>query len=81
MQVNKKEKSKVKWPKNLEFPYQLSIGASLVTQTVKNLPARQEAGVQSLDWEDPLEKEMENHSSIPAWRISQTEGPGGLHSP
>ena len=36
--------------------------------------------VPSLDWEDPLEKEMATHSSILAWRISWTEGPGGLQS-
>ena len=43
--------------------------ASLVAQTVKNLPAMQETWVQSLDWEDPLEKGMVTHSSIPAWRV------------
>ena len=42
---------------------------SLVTQKVKNLPAMQETLVQSLDWEDPLEKEMVTHSSILAWEI------------
>ena len=31
-------------------------------------------------WEDPLEKEMTTHSSVPAWRIPQTEGPDGLQS-
>ena len=36
--------------------------------------------VQSLSWEDPLEKEMAAHSSIPAWRIPWTEEPGGLQS-
>jgi len=36
--------------------------------------------VQSLDWEDPLEKEMVTHSSILAWRIPWTEEPGGLQS-
>ena len=36
--------------------------------------------IQSLDWEDPLEEEMETHPSIPAWRISRTEEPGGLRS-
>ena len=40
--------------------------ASLVAQTIKNPPAIQETWVQSLGWEDPLEKEMETHSSIPA---------------
>ena len=54
--------------------------ASLVAQTVKNLPAMQETQVQSLGWEDPLEKEMSTHSSILAWRIPWTEGPGGLQS-
>ena len=34
--------------------------------------------VQSLGWEDPLEKEMATHSSIPAWKILWTEEPGGL---
>ena len=45
---------------------------------VKNLPAVWEIGVQSLDWEDPLEKGMTTHSSILAWRIPWTEEPGGL---
>ena len=39
----------------------------------------QETWVQLLGWEDPLEQEMATHSSIPAWRIPRTEGPGGLH--
>ena len=39
-------------------------GASLVAQAVKFLPAMRETWVQSLDWEDPLEKEMATHSSI-----------------
>ena len=47
---------------------------------VKNLPAMQEIWVQSLSWEDPLEKEMATHSSIPTWEIPWTEEPGGLHS-
>ena len=42
--------------------------------------ARDETQVQSLGWEDPLEKEMVTHSSILAWRIPWTEGPGGLQS-
>ena len=46
--------------------------ASLVAQMVKNLSAVQETWVQSLDWEDPLEKGMATHSSILAWRISRT---------
>ena len=46
---------------------------------VKSLPI-QEMRIQSLGGEDPLEKEMATHSSIPAWRIPWTEEPGGLHS-
>ena len=40
----------------------------------------QEMQIQSLGQEDPLEKEMATHSSIPAWRIPWTEEPGGLES-
>ena len=47
---------------------------------VKNPPAMQEIRVQSLSLEDPLEKEMAIHSSIPAWEIPWTEEPGGLQS-
>ena len=47
---------------------------------VKNPPAMQETRVQSLGWEDPLEKEMATHSSILAWRIPWTEEPGRLQS-
>ena len=54
--------------------------ASLMAQTVKNLPAMQETWVQSLGQEDPLEKGMATHSSILSWRIPWTEGPGGLQS-
>ena len=54
--------------------------ASLVAQSVKNLPAVQETQVRSLGWEDPLEKEMATHSSILAWKTSWTEEPGGLQS-
>ena len=43
-----------------------------MTQTVKNLPAKQETQVQSLGWEDPLGKGMATHSTILAW----TEKPG-----
>ena len=45
------------------------LGVSLVPQKVKNLPIMQETQVQSLDWENLLEKEMATHSSILAWRI------------
>ena len=54
--------------------------ASLLAQMVKNLPAVQETQVQSLGWEDPLEKGMATHSSIFAWRNSWTEEPGRLQS-
>ena len=51
-----------------------------MAQMVKNLPAMQETGVQSLGQEDPQEKEMATHSSILAWRIPWTGEPGGLQS-
>ena len=54
--------------------------ASLMAQMVKNLPAMQDTGVQSLGQEDPLEKEMATHSSILAWRIPWTEEPNGQQS-
>ena len=47
---------------------------------VKHLPARRETQVQSLGWEDPLEKEIATHSSILAWKIPWTEEPGRLQS-
>ena len=47
---------------------------------VKNLPVMQETGVRSLGQEDALEKGMATHSSILAWRIPETEEPGGLQS-
>ena len=54
--------------------------ASLVGQTVKRLSTMQETRVQSLGWEDPLEKEMATHSGTLAWKIPWTEEPGGLQS-
>ena len=45
---------------------------------VKNLPAMQGTQVQSLGWEDPLEKGMATHSNIILWRISRTKEPVGL---
>ena len=51
-----------------------------VVQMVKNLSAIKETRVQSLDREDPLEKEMATHSSTLAWRIPWTEEPGRLQS-
>ena len=57
-EINKLIKTGIKWR-----------GASLVAQLVKNLPAVQKTRVQSLGWEDHLEKEMAIHSSALAWRI------------
>ena len=51
-----------------------------MTQTVKHLPVMQETRVQSLGWEDPLEKEMATLSSILAWIIPWTEEPCRLQS-
>ena len=55
-------------------------GASLVAQSVKYLPAMQETQALSLDWEDPLEKEITSHFSILAWDIPWGEETGGLQS-
>ena len=54
--------------------------ASLVAQRVKRLPTMLETQVQSLGWEDPLEKAMATHSSTLAWKILWTEKPGRLQS-
>ena len=51
-----------------------------MAQIVKHMPAMQETRVQSLGWEDSLEKEMVTHSSTLAWKIPWTEEPGGLQS-
>ena len=51
-----------------------------MAKTVKCLPTMRETPVQSLGWEDLLEKEMETHSSIPAWRIPWMEEPDRLQS-
>ena len=53
-------------------------GASLVTQTVKHLPAMWETSIRSLGQEDPLEKEMATHSSTLPWKIPRMEEPGRL---
>ena len=53
---------------------------SLVAQMVKHLPTMQETWVQSLGWEDPLEKERATHSSTLAWEIPWMEDPGRLQS-
>ena len=54
--------------------------ASLVSQTVKGLPAMQETQIWSLGWEGSTEKGMTTHSNILAWRIPRTEEPSGLQS-
>ena len=54
--------------------------SSLVAQRIKHVPAMRETQVQSLGWEDPLEKETATHSSILAWKIPWTEKPGRLQS-
>ena len=58
----------------------LTNGASLVAQTVKNLPAIQKTWARSLGWEDSLEKGKAAHSSVLAWRIPGMGEPGGLPS-
>ena len=61
--------------------YFISLGlASLVDQRVKHLPAMWETRVQSLGWEDALEKEMATHSSTLAWKFPWTEERGRLKS-
>ena len=58
------------------YMMELLARASLVAQSVKNLPAVQETGVQSLGWEDALEKEMATHSIILLWRIPMDKESG-----
>ena len=62
--------------KTLDCPIEsvltLTQESSLVAQTVKHLPTKPETRVQSLSWEDLLEKEMTTHSSILAWKIPWT---------
>ena len=59
------------------FPLLINVSASLVAQTVKNLPARQETWVRSLGREDPLEESLATPSSILAWRIPTDRGARG----
>ena len=54
------------------------VGASLVAQLVKNLPAMWETWVRSLGWEDPLEEGKDTHSSILAWRFHGLYSPWGV---
>ena len=51
-----------------------------MAQLIKNLPAMQETQIRSLDWKDPLEKEIATHSSTLAWKIPWTEEPSRLQS-
>ena len=60
------------------WSHQHVLMSSLVAQLVKNLPAMREPWVQSLDWEDPLEKGKAAHSNILAWRIPWTVQSTGL---
>ena len=66
-----------KLPSKVYFD-KIYFGASLVAQMIKHLPTMWETWVQSLGWEDPLEKEMATHSSTLAWKIPWTEEPGRL---
>ena len=63
-----------------EYSQVETLMASLVAQTVKRLPTKLDTWVQSLGWEDLLEKEMATHSSILAWKIPWMEEPGRLQS-
>ena len=64
----------------LKFVLASELSGFPVAQMVKNLPVMWETWIQSLDWEDPLEKGMATHSSILAWKIPWTEEPGRLQS-
>ena len=66
--------------RRLGAPSTVGPWVSLAAQTVKNLPAMKETQVQSLGWEDPLEKGMATHASILAWRTPRTEEPIKLQS-
>ena len=68
----------VKW--YLSFFICIFLIICLVAQRLKRLSAMRETRVQSLGWEDPLEKEMATYSSTLAWRIPWTEEPGRLQS-
>ena len=58
----------------------LNLPAKVMAQRLKRLPGMRETWVQSLGWEDPLEKEMATHSSTLAWRIPWREEPCRLQS-
>ena len=69
---------RVSYSPRTHFDHCSMLGASLVAQTVKNLPAMLETRVPSLGQEDPLEEGMVTHSSILVWRIPCTEEPSGV---
>ena len=74
-------KSHIGTPCRSQYYWDLSLHymrASLVAQTIKSLPTMQETRVQSLGWEDLLEKELTTHSSILAWKIPWMEELGRL---
>ena len=64
----------------IQLGCKLMAWASLVAQMVKNLPAKQKTGIQSLHQEDPLKKGMASHFSILAWKTPWMEKPGRLQS-
>ena len=69
----------VKFPQSPSAVYVLLIWVSLVAQSVKNPLATRETWVQSLGWEDPLEKGIATRSSILAWRIPMEREAWGAH--
>ena len=60
------------------YQYFISFYGAIMAQLVKNLPAMRKTWIQSLAWEDPLEKKKATHSSILAWRIPWTVESMGL---
>ena len=70
----------LRWSPNKFLIFYQFTWASLVVQMVKHLPAMWETWVQSLGWEDPLEKAMATHSSTLAWKIPWMEETGRLQS-
>ena len=73
------------WPHQMDHNFFFLIhssvsGSSLVSQKVKRLSTMRETWVRSLGWEDPLEKEMANHSRTLAWKTPWTEEPGRLQT-
>ena len=64
----------------MRYPHKKINSYSPVAHVIKNLLTMREAQVQSLSWEDALEKGIATHSSVLAWRIPLSEEPGGLQS-